>query len=189
MLSVFITMHPFPSSRKFLLIPLACLLAACAAGPRTVSISEAELQKRITEQLSVPITVLKIFDINLTNPVVRLDAGTERLHAQLDTSVSNPVSGEQLLGKLNISGKLRFDPALNAIMLSESKIENLNMQGVDARYNEAFSLLASKMGEELLNHLPLYTLKPEELTRGSTRYAPSAFNIRGNDLQVTLVPQ
>jgi hypothetical protein len=165
--------------RLFLLVTLTAVITACASGPRSVSISEYEIQQRMTEQLSVPITLLKIFDISLTNPVIRLDEGTERL------------SGGPLTGKINISGKLQFDAARSAVVLTESKIENLNIQGMglDDRYSELFNLLVAKLGGELLNNVPLYTLKPDDLRVGNRRYAPSQFNIVGRELKITLQPQ
>jgi len=175
----------------FLLISLTALITACASGPRSVSISEAELQQRMTEQLSVPITLLNIFDISLTNPVIRLDEGIERLNAQMDSIISNPLNGEALTGKINISGKLQFDGTRSSVVLTESKIENLKIQGMglDDKYSELLNLLVAKLGGELLNNVPLYTLKPDDLRVGNTRYAPSQFNIVGRELKITLKPQ
>lgn len=174
------------------LLPFALLLlSACAGNPRTVSISESELQSRVTEELSVPIALLKIFDVSLSNPVIRLDEGTERLHAQLDTQINNPLSDEPLLGTINISGKLRFDASKSVVMLGESRIENLNIKGIglDDKYSELFNVLAARLGAELLNDVPLYTFKPDDLKVGAQRYAPSDFRIVGRNLRITLQPQ
>lgn len=176
---------------RFLLTSIILFLSACASGPRSVSISESELQQRLTEELSVPITLLKIFDIALTNPVIRLDEGTERMHAEMDTRISNPLSSEPITGKINLSGKLAFDASRNAIMLTESKVEKLNFRGMglDEKYSELFNVLAAQLGGQLLNNVTLYTLKPDDLKVGNTRYAPTQFNIVGNNLKVTLQPQ
>lgn len=177
--------------RNALIILLTAILAACASGPRTVSISESELQQQFSEQLSLPISLLKIFDINLTNPVIKLDGGAERLNAQIDTQVINPLSGTPLIGKINISGKLYFDISRNAVMLTESRIETLDLTDKvhGNKYSELFSVLAAKIGSELLNNIPLYTLKPEDLKVGNTYYTPRDFKIVGRDLRITLQPQ
>jgi len=177
-------------ARSLVMPGLAMVLIGCAAvGPRTVKVTEAELQSRITETLAVPITVLKIFDISLSNPVIKLDAGTERLNAQLDTDIRNPFSGEPLSGKLNISGKLRFDAASNSIMLVDARIDNLNLNGLGGKYEGMLNMLTRKLGEEILNNIPLYTLTAEDLKVGSTEFVPRDFKVVGNDLQVTLVPK
>lgn len=170
---------------------LACLLlAGCASlQQRNVTVTESELQQKISEQFVLPISVLQIFDIQLTNPVVRLDGASERLYAQLDTGMDNPLNGKPILGKLSISGKLRFDAAYNAIMLSDARVENVQMDGLDGRYNQLLTQLASKVGAELLNNTPLYTLKPQDLQSGSKHYIPQDLRVVGKTLKVTLVPQ
>jgi len=177
-------------ARSLVMPGLTMVLIGCVAvAPRTVKVTEAELQRKIAQTLAVPITLLRIFDISLSNPVIKLDAGTERLNAQLDTSIRNPFSGEPLSGKLNISGKLRFDAASNSVMLADARIDNLNLDGLGGKYSDVLSLLASKLGEEILNNIPLYTLTAEDLKAGTTEFVPKDFKVVGNELQVTLVPK
>jgi len=169
----------------FMLVLLT--LSACASGPRTFSISESELQSRLARELSVPVKLLRIFDVSLSNPVIRLDDGSERLHAALDTRISSPLSTETLDGKLDISGKLRFDAQTSSIMLSESRIEGFNFNGMqlDGKYTGLLNTLA----EDWLQDIPLYRLKPDDLKIGFKRYAPGDFKIIGRDLRITLLPQ
>lgn len=177
----------FVSCKMLLLSIVITLLAACASGPRTFNISAEELQNRASTELSIPITVLQIFDIYLSNPVITLDAGTERLLAQLDTSIGNPLSDKPLHGKINISGTLYYDAASRAITLANSRIESLDISdsGLEENYRQLFNQLAVKLGEGLLDNMVLYTLTPEELKIG----VPRDFRIIGNNLQVTLLPQ
>lgn len=176
---------------QILLSSLLLLLSACASGPRTISISESELQSRITEELSVPTTLLRIFDVNLSNPVIRLDGDAQRLHARIDTRISNPLTHKSLQGMISISGKLGFDAASNTVMLSESRVEKLDIQGMelDDKHNELLNLLAAKLGAELLSNVPLHTFKPDDLKIGNRRYLPTDFRIVGHDLKITLSPQ
>jgi hypothetical protein len=184
-----------PRSRHKLLqtlLPvLLLLLSACAGSPRTISISESELQSRITEELSVPTALLRIFDVNLSNPVIHLDGEAQRLHARIDTRISNPLTQKSLQGMIGISGKLGFDAASSTVMLSESKVENLDIQGMELSdtHNELLNLLAAKLGAELLSNIPLHTFKPDDLKIGNRRYAPTDFRIEGHNLKITLLPQ
>ena len=162
-------------------------LTACVSGPRTFSISESELQSRLARELSVPVRLLHIFDIRLSHLVIRLDGTSERLHAALDTRISSPLSTETLDGKLEISGKLRFDQKSNSIMLRESRIEGFNFNGMqlDEQYTGLFNTLA----EDWLQDIPLYQLKPDDLKIGYRQYVPGEFKIIGRDLRITLLPQ
>ena len=178
--------------KSFLLL-LACLIIAflsgCAMmGDRTVNISEAQLQKKLNERLSVPISLLKIFDVNLSNSTVKFDSKTGRMITSLDTSLTSILSNKVLAGKMDISGKLRFDAATSSIVLDDPKVESLNLDGLGSKYGEFFNLIAQKLGGEMLNGLPLYTVKPEDLTVGSTQYNPKDMQITDKGLQITLSP-
>ena len=157
-------------------------------GDHTVSISEAQLQKKLNERLAIPITLLKIFDVSLSNSTVRFDGKSGRMMTSLDTSLSSPITNKVLTGKLDISGKLRFDAAINSVVLDDPKVENLNLDGLGGKYADLFNVLAKKLGGDLLNGLTLYTVKPEDLKIGSTQYIPREMQITERGLQITLSP-
>ncbi|MDI1308570.1 MAG: DUF1439 domain-containing protein [Methylotenera sp.] len=178
--------------KSFLLL-IACLttmlLNGCAImGDRTVSITEAQLQKKLNERLAIPISLLKIFDVNLSNSTVKFDSKTGRMMTSLDTTLTSILSNKVLAGKLDISGKLRFDAATSSIVLDDPKVESLNLDGLGSQYGEFFNLIAQKLGGEMLNGLPLYTVKPEDLIVGSTQYNPKDMQITDKGLQITLSP-
>ncbi len=178
---------------KLRLLLVTCLIAeflyGCAImGNRTVNISEAQLQKRLNERLAVPFSLLKIFDVNLSNSTVRFDSKTGRMVTSLDTSLTSALSSKVLAGKLDISGKLRFDAMTNSIVLDDAKVESLNLDGLGSKYGEFFNLIAQKLGGEMLNGLPLYTVKPQDLSVGSTQYSPKDMQITDKGLQITLSP-
>jgi hypothetical protein len=175
--------------KTFVIFLFALLVNGCAMmGDRTVNISEVQLQKKLNERLAIPISLLKIFDVNLSNSTVKFDSKTGRMVSSLDTSLTSILSEKVLAGKLEISGKLRFDVATNSIVLDDPKVESLNLDGLGSKYGEFFNLIAQKLGGEMLNGLPLYTVKPEDLTVGSTQYNPKDMQITDKGLQITLSP-
>jgi len=170
----------------FLMILLA---SGCAmSSDRTVSISEAQLQQKINERLAIPISLLKIFDVNLSNSTVKFDSVTGRMNTTLDTHLTSKLSDKIMAGKLGISGKLRFDAATSSIVLDDPKVESLNIDGLGGKYSESLNLMAQKLGGDLLSGLPLYTVKPEDLKVGSTQYSPKDMQITDKGLQITLSP-
>ena len=178
---------------KFKLLLITCLitvfLSGCAMlGDRTVNISEAQLQRKLNERLSVPISLLKIFDVNLSKSTVKFDSKTGRMMTSLDTSLTSVLSNKVLVGKLDISGKLRFDASTNSIVLDDPKVESLNLDGLGSKYGEILNLIAQKLGGEMLNGLSMYTVKPQDLTVGSTQYSPKNMQITDQGLQITLSP-
>jgi hypothetical protein len=172
----------------FILIS-ALFLGACATlTERTVTVTEAQIQQKIQAKLLAPITVMRIFNVALSQPVIRLDGQTERVTALLDAVVSNPLS-RTVNGKATISGKLRFDAATQSVLLTEARIDALNIDGLGGRYSELISVLGQQLGADVLNDLPLYTLKPEDLTVAGIAFTPKQMRVTPQGLQVTLSPK
>lgn len=172
----------------FVWLITGCLVCCAILSDRTVNISEAQLQQKLNERLAIPISLLKIFDVNLSNSTVKFDSKTGRMITSLDTKLTSLLTDKVLAGKLDISGKLRFDNATNSIVLDDPKVENLNLDGLGAKYGDFVNLMAQKLGGDLLNGLPLYTVKPEDLKVGSTKYNPKDMQITDKGLQITLSP-
>jgi hypothetical protein len=162
-------------------------LSGCASD-RIVNVSDIQIQEMLNKKLALPISVLKIFDVNLTNSQVRFDKNTGRMMTSLDTNMSSNLIGKKIAGKLGISGKLRFDPNSQSIVLDDTKIEQLTFEGAGGKYNELFNALSNNLGGDLLNGIALYTIKPEELKFHGTQYMPKDLQITDHGLQLTLSP-
>ncbi len=164
-------------------------LAACATlTEHTVTISEAQLQQKLQAKLIAPITVLKIFNVALSQPLIKLDGQSERMTATLDALITNPFS-RALAGKAAISGKLRFDAHSRSVVLTDAKIESLNIDGLGGRSAELIAVLSQQLGANLLNDFPLYTLKPDDLKVAGIALTPKLMRVTPQGLQVTLSPQ
>ncbi|WP_020168753.1 MULTISPECIES: DUF1439 domain-containing protein [Methylotenera] len=165
-------------------------LSGCATfGDRTVNVTEAQIQQKLNEKLAVPIQLLKVFDVNLSNSIVKFDQSTGRMQTTLDTILNSPLLDKSVAGKLSISGKLRFDAASQSIVLDEPQIDQFNVDGADSKQNEMINKLTKTLGGEMLNGIPLYTLKPEDLKFGGTNYSPKDIQITNKGLQLTFTPQ
>jgi len=158
-------------------------------GDRTVNVTGEQIAEKLNEKLEIPFTLLKVFDVNLSNSLVTFDEASGRMMTTMDTKLSSQLFNNTLLGKIGISGKLRFDPAQSAVVLDEPMVENLNFDGPDDQFNDLLSALAKTVGGDMLNGLTLYTVKPEDLKVGNTQYMPKDMIVKGNSLQLTLSPQ
>ena len=107
----------------------------------------------------------------------------------MDTKLSSPLLNKSLAGQLGISGKLRFDAVTRSVILDAPKIEKLNLNGADGKYNDLFNALANTVGSDLLSGLTLYTVKPDDLKFGGITYSPKNMVVTDNGLQLTLTPQ
>lgn len=170
---------------------MTVILVACATmmGERKINVTEAQIQQRLDEKLVSPISLLKVFEVNFSNSFVTFDQRTGRMHTTMDTRLSSALFSESATGKLGISGQLRFDKATNSIMLDEPKIEQFDLDGMNAKQKDLLNALASVVGTELLNGLILYQVKPEDLKMGNTQYTPKEMVVTDDGLQLTFIPQ
>lgn len=161
----------------------------CATlNDRSVNVTEAQLQQKINERLAIPISLLKIFDVSLSNSSVKFDKQTGRMQTTLDTNVKSLLSDKVIAGKLDISGKLRFDVTTSSIVLDEPKVESLNLNGSGGKYGDLINVLAQKLGGDLLNGMTLYTIKPEDLNYRGTQYNPKDLQVTDRGLQMMFSP-
>jgi len=175
---------------KHIVIPLLVLLSSCAVmGDRTVRVTEAQIQEKLNEKLAVPFSLLKIFNVNLSNSIVKFDQASGRMQTTLNTHLDSPLLKESLDGKVAISGKLRFDAATQSVVLDEPLIDNLHFPDLDGKYADIFTAFSKTIGSQMLNGLTLYQVKPEDLTVGGTHYQPKDMQITSQGLQITLSPQ
>ena len=177
--------------KLFVLLSVLFSLVGCATmmGDRTVNVTGEQIAQKLNEKLALPISLLKVFDVNLTNSLVTFDKTTGRMITTMDTKLSSPLLNKSLAGQLGISGKLRFDAATSSVVLDEPKIEKLNLMGADNKYNDLLNALASTVGGEILNGLTLYTVKPDDLKFGDTTYSPKNMVVTDSGLQLTLSPK
>ena len=179
---------------KFKLIALLIAvlsLMGCATmmGERTVNVTGDQIAQKLDEKLALPISLLKVFDVNLSNSLVTFDKATGRMTTTMDTTLSSQLLNQSLAGKLGISGKLRFDSATSTVVLDEPKIENVDFGGGSSKFNDVLNALAKTVGGEMLTGLTLYTVKPKDLKFGGTFYSPKDMIVTENGLQLTLSPK
>ena len=177
--------------KKVVIALFALMMVACATmmGDRTVNVTGDQIAEKLNEKLAVPIQLLKIFDVNLSNSLVTFDETTGRMTTTMDTKLSSQIFEKSLAGKLGISGKLRFDAATNSVVLDEPKIENFNLDGAGGKFNDLVSALAKTVGGEMLNGLTLYQVNSDDLKVGGTQYTPKDMLVTDKGLQLTLTPQ
>lgn len=177
------------SFASLLIAAFAFVGCATLGGDRTVNVTGEQIAQKLNEKLALPISLLKVFDVNLSNSVVTFDKATGRMTTTMDSKLSSDLFNQSLMGKLGISGKLRFDAATSSVVLDEPKIENFNIDGAGNKYNDLLNAMAKTVGGQMLNGLTLYQVKPEDLKFGGTSYSPKDMVVTDSGLQLTLTPQ
>jgi ABC-type bacteriocin/lantibiotic exporter with double-glycine peptidase domain len=172
---------------------VACMaLSACSTIKQqlehTVLVTPEQMQQKLSAKLDTPIALMKLFNVKLSHPVITVNAATERLQAIFDAEVSNTLTQQTFQGAASVSGKLRFDEVKHAVLLSEPVIESFNIAGL-GKINELMTALVKQFSSELLNDLPLYTLKPEEMKVAGLVFMPRNIAITAAGVKIILRPQ
>jgi hypothetical protein len=166
------------------------LLASCASllGPRDVTIPLSTLQEKIAGRFPFNSRYLELLDITVSNPHVSLQPATNRILTSMDAAFLPPFTNKSWTGSFAVSGQLQFDPARNALVLAQPRVENLTVNGLDSPYARQITRIGSFLAEQLLTDIPLYTFQPGELRYGGTAFTPSKITALADALVVTLAP-
>jgi hypothetical protein len=169
---------------------LSLLLAACATlmGPREVELPLYRLQDALNSKFPFNNRYLDLLDIHVANPQLSLQPGTNRLSVALDADAAPPFLNRTWKGRFALSGSLRYDPARNAIMLADPRVENLAFDGLDGNYNRQLAKVGSLIAEQVLKDTPLYTFRPEDLHYGGVNFVPAQIVAKASGLVVTFEP-
>jgi len=169
---------------------LGLLLTHCVSmGDRTVKMNTAQLQQKLNHKLAKPLTVMKVFHVQLSNALVSMDPASGRIHTLMDAHVQSDLFSNAATGKLGLSGLVKFDPARNAVVLDQPAVDSFQLDGANGEWNGLVQQLAKDLGSKWLNQLVLYEVKPEELSYAGRHYQPTDLQVTADGLQVTLKPQ
>jgi hypothetical protein len=174
---------------------LAALPLAGCAGlgvPRSIRLSEGELQAQLAKRFPMQRSLLDLFDLQLSDPVVRLDAAANRLATELTLSGSERRSGRSLQGRLALDYGLRYEPADGSIRLVQPRVDSLQLgevQGLSPRRAAMAQQMGIALAERLLDDLVLYRVSAERLaTLSRAGFQPGTLQVQPDGLEITIEP-
>jgi predicted small secreted protein len=176
--------------KRVLFVLIALFLAGCATmmGDRTVNVTGEQIAQKLNEKFALPISLLRVFDVSLSNSIVTFDQASGRMITTMDSQLTSQLFQESLAGKLSISGKLRFDAVKNSVVLDEPMVESFDVGGANGQHKNLLNALAKTVGGDMLNGLTLYQVKPDDLYIAGIQYNPKDMQVTEHGLQITLSP-
>lgn len=174
-----------------LLVPLlALILTACAGllGPREVEVPLSKLQASLEKRFPFNSRYLELFDIQLSSPRLSLQPNGNRVVTSFDAAIAPAWLKRGWQGNFALSGVLAVDPAKNAVILTDPRVETLNINGLDDKYARQLTTIGSLLVEEVFRGMPLYTFQPDDFRYAGTSFFPTKINTQSNGLVVTFEP-
>jgi hypothetical protein len=187
---------PRRSGRRTLLLALATplwLLSGCAGlplGPDHVLLSEADLARRLAERFPFQKRYLELFDIQLSDPRLRLMPESNRLGTRFSYGVGGAWLGQRgIEGLADFSYALRFEPSDASVRLSEVRLDSFELPGAGAAQASQLRRVAGLVAEQWLEGQTIYRVPPERLQRAQgLGWQPAALQVVPGGVLLQLQP-
>lgn len=165
----------------------AVALATCAvvSGLYTghLDIERAELQARIAPRFPIHHCKLLIACVDLSNPVVVLTEGDDRIGITADAKVT--LGTRERIGRVGLSGRPRYVPAEGQLFLDELQVTTLELSGLPAEYAEVVKLYAPQLAKDALQRHPVYTIDTSTAKGTLARLTVRDVKVVGGKLRVS----
>lgn len=169
---------------------IGLLLISCATlmGPRDVNLPQSKLQASLDRKFPFTQRYYQIFDVTLRNPQLALLPETNRIGLNVDAVLAVPFANKSWQGNMALSGGLLIDQARQAIVLTDTRIDRLNLQGMDNAYAGQLAKIGDQLTRQFLDNLPLYNFKADDFQYAGARFTPTRITTGSNALVVTFEP-
>jgi hypothetical protein len=153
-----------------------------------IRVPEANLQSKLAEKLPLSKTYLFIFDVTLDEPRLDLDEQSDRILAGLNVDLVIRLGGRELplKGTIDASGSVNYQAETGEFFLLEPVIENLEIDGLEAVYEERVQKALSKAITEFYSTRPIYALEGRTTKEAAAKLLLKDVDVDGEELVVTL---
>ena len=150
------------------------------------TLSHHDLQAQVEKKFPLKLRYSELFEVRLTDPLLSLDAGSNRATLATLVQIRNPiVQPRQVQGHLALSSGLKFDVASNAIRLDQPTAERVELEGLNSQGAQQLQTVGAVVAQELLRDYALYTFKPEELRRFGKTFEPGTITVMADGIKVS----
>jgi hypothetical protein len=182
----------FSSAAAKLALTALCLFAAgCATvlGPRTITLTEADVARQIAKQYPLERKLLGELTVRIEAPRVKLLSATNRIATELDFSGSLDRSGKGSRGTIALDYALRFDEAAQAVRMTQVRVGRVQIDTLSDKPKAIVDKFGALLAEQLLNDAAIYRFKPEDLkTAEGKGYKPGSMLVTSRGVEITMVP-
>lgn len=170
-------------------------VAALAAGPAGAgynlwtgeyTVTQAEAQTQVEKRFPLRFTYAQLFDVQVSRPVLRLDAASGRAAIAVDLAVRSPLLAQPLAGALTISSRLRFDAETRSVRLVAPDADRIAFQGLSPADAQQLQAIGQAVAQQALQDYPLHTFRPEELTYGNRVFQPGEITVAADGIRIRL---
>ena len=170
---------------RIALLATAILLAACSSIPflsGEIRITADELTQKMSRRFPVEKNVAGLLEVTLIRATVELNADENRLATSFDLNVKLPLTKKTTSGTLKISGRPEYVAETRGLFLRDARVERIRMDNMPDALSAALAKAATNIAKDVLEDKPLYTFRPEDLTKYGIHYEPDRIEVRPDAL-------
>lgn len=165
----------------------AAFVAACGSFTNEYTFSQSQLQAALERKFPFNKRYMELFDIQLANPHLTLDAARNRVSVQFDATLDNRLFFSQALnGRFALESGLRYDPATLSVVLQDPQVQQFDVKGLPGQFSRQLNALGGILAEQLLQGYPLYTFRPEQLRVAGTSVEPGTITVLPDGINVKI---
>jgi len=162
-------------------------LAGCSVFRDEYTFSQSQLQAALEKKFPFNKRYMELFDIQLANPQLTLDAAHNRVTVAFDATIDNRLFFRQpLTGRFALDSALRYDQPSRSLVLQDPEVRQFDVQGLPSQFSRQLNALGGILSEQLLQGYPLYTFKPEQLRLAGTNVEPGTITVLPDGINVKI---
>lgn len=156
-----------------------------------VVITEQQIVDKLHEKFPFRKTFFRLLDLTLQDPEILLEEGSNRVAfgLEIQTNIRLAVNGDPygpLIGRIKLSGLVRYDANTAQFFLDEPRVERLEIQNVPESWSERLNQAATKAVSEILSRAPIYRLNSADLKQAAARVVLRDVVVKDKKVFVTL---
>lgn len=200
-------MHADPTALRRVCLAAALLMSTLAVScsvldsTRSLTLSEADLQRRVEMAFPIDRRLLDVLDVMVSAPRLRLIPDRNRVATELNISTRDRLFGGRWQGRIALESALRYEASDQSLRLSQVRVQQFSVDGVTgsgvggsgsgggSMARAQAERLGSVLVERVLEGFSLYRLPPGKaatLQRAGVMPGEVVINARG--VEITLVP-
>ena len=143
----------------------AVLLAGCAGLPRTVVITEAQLQDKLAAQFPQQRRVMSLLDLNIGAPALKLLPEQNRVAARLTVDATERLSRRSATGTVDADSALRFEPSDMSLRLNQVRVARFDLADAGGAWPAPVRQAAGVVAEQLLEDQAVWRASSSQADR------------------------
>jgi hypothetical protein len=154
--------------------------------PDHYTFTEHEAQNAVERKFPYQRNFGQLLSADLTHPVLMLHPETNSVTIALNANFQSPLLRHPASGSFAVNSQLEYDPARYAVVLRDPKLERIDLGDLSGEDAQQLNAAASVLATQLLNHYPIYTLKPEQLSFAGVTYQPGEIRVQKHGIRVAI---